>query len=63
MFDMLINLTKAAISIAATPIAAVVDVVSLPSTAYNGEDAFKNTEDCLDSAGKAFKAATKVENE
>ena len=55
------NLLKAAVSVAITPVALVADVARLPSTAYNGKDAFGLTGSLLKNAGQYVKEATKPE--
>ena len=58
MFKMLGNLTKAVVSVAAAPVAVVVDVVKLPATALDPKrDPFENTGDLLKNAGECFKRA------
>lgn len=52
MFGMLENLAKAAIATAAAPIAAAVDVVTLPASAHEGKDAFHRTEAMLGAVGR-----------
>lgn len=44
MFDMLTNLTKAAVAAAITPIAVVQDIVTIPAAAYNDADIWTETE-------------------
>ena len=58
MFEILSNLTKAAVSVAAAPIALVADVVTLPASAEDPHRGpFDRTSACFDAAGEAFKAA------
>jgi hypothetical protein len=58
MFGILGNLTKAAVSVALTPVAIVVDVVTLPASAERGEDhPFQRTGNLLNSAGKSVSKA------
>ena len=53
MFDALTNLTKAAISIAVTPVAFAIDVVTLPISAEKGEEhPFQRTEKVLGNIGE-----------
>ena len=60
---MLTNLLKAAVSVAVAPVAAVVDVVALPSDALDGKDAFSRTGALLDNAGHCVAEAVKPERE
>ena len=46
------SLLKAAVAVAVSPIAVVVDVVTLPATAFENKDAFHRTSALLESAGK-----------
>jgi hypothetical protein len=57
MFDLLSNLTKAAVNVAISPVALAVDLVTLPLSAENGDDAFERTSDRLAAAGKNIKKA------
>ena len=59
MFSILTNLTKSAVAVVATPVALVADVLTLPSSAMDGRDAFGKTGQMLDAAGKAITEATK----
>ena len=53
MFGILQNLTKAVVEVALTPVALVVDVVTLPASAERGDDhPFGRTAKLLNSAGK-----------
>lgn len=61
MFNMLTNLTKAAVATALTPVAVAVDVVKLPSTALNNEPAFGATAKMLETAGECVEKAVKPE--
>lgn len=61
MFSMLTNLTKAAVATALTPVAVAVDIVKLPSTAYNNEPAFGETEKMLKTAGECVEKAVEPE--
>jgi hypothetical protein len=51
---MFTNLLKAALNIAVTPIAIVVDIVNLPSSAYNDREPFQTTTKTLTDAGECF---------
>lgn len=51
------NLFKAALNVAATPIAIVTDVVKLPVTALDNRSPFANTEKRLTNAGKCLDKA------
>jgi hypothetical protein len=58
MFRILGNLTKAAVAVALTPIALVVDIVTLPASAYRGDvHPFGHTVDLLNEAGKSANKA------
>lgn len=57
MFGMLENLTKAAIAVAVTPVALVVDVVTLPASAEPGREPFERTGNLLKSAGENISKA------
>jgi hypothetical protein len=60
MFGMLEKLTKATVAVALTPIAVVVDVVSLPATSMDlKRGAFDNTEKLLKSAAQNVEDALK----
>lgn len=60
MFSMLLSLTKAAISVALTPVAVVVDIVSLPvSSEHPTKGAFDNTATLLKNAGEQVAKAVK----
>jgi hypothetical protein len=63
MFKTLSNLTKAAIGVAVTPIDAVIDIVTLPESAYDDTDPFARTKKRLKQAGEAFDEAVKPESE
>jgi hypothetical protein len=48
MLDILKNLTKATVvALVLTPLAIVADILMLPISAYNYDDPFKVTEECL----------------
>lgn len=56
------NLFKAAIAVAATPVALVVDIVTLPASAeHPTRGAFDRTAAMLDAAGENVKQAVKGE--
>lgn len=55
------NLAKSAIAVAATPIAFVVDVVHLPSSAYYNGDPLERTKAIARKASDAFDEAIKPE--
>ena len=59
MFDMLSNLTKSVVSVAVSPVTAVVDAVMLPVDACSDNDAFHRTSKVLKNAGDCFNEATK----
>ena len=56
---MLGNLFKAAVSVAVTPIAVVIDIVTLPASAFDNKDAFHRTGALLNNAGDCLKEAVK----
>lgn len=61
MFKMLENLTKAAVSVAVTPVTLVADVVALPFDAADGDKpAFSRTGKMLTNAGNCTKEAVKA---
>ena len=57
MFSMVRNLTKAAISVVVTPVAAVVDVLTLPASAEYNKPPFGLTEALLKNTSKCVKEA------
>jgi hypothetical protein len=60
MFGILENLTKAAVAVVLTPVAVVVDVVSLPASSMDHRrGAFDNTEKLLKAAAKNVEEAIK----
>ena len=59
MFNLITNLAKAAVAVAATPIALVADVLTLPASATNNDDPFGLTEATVKAAKDAFDAAVK----
>lgn len=62
MFDMLKNLTKAAVAVAVAPIDAVVDIATLPVSAEDPQAGmFDRTTKRLKQAGDALDAALKPE--
>jgi hypothetical protein len=50
--EMITNLLKAAIAVAVSPVAAIVDIVTLPASAFENKDAFHRTASLLESAGE-----------
>lgn len=56
---MIANLFKAAIAVAVTPISVVVDVLTLPSSAYEDRSPFGNTAGTISQAREAINAALK----
>lgn len=58
MFNILSNLTKAAVAVVVAPVAVVADVVCLPATAFEDTHPFGMTAKLLDNAGKAIDKAT-----
>lgn len=61
MFGTLANVVKAGVALAASPVALVADIVTLPSTAYDGKPAFGRTGKMLDAAGSCISEAVKPE--
>lgn len=60
MFGMIEKLTKAAVAVALTPVAVVVDVVTLPATSCDlHRGPFDNTGNLLKSAAKNVEEAIK----
>jgi hypothetical protein len=57
------NLIKATVVTVVTPVTLIADVLTLPSTAFHGKPPFGRTEDMLDRAADAFKAAVKVDDQ
>lgn len=57
MFGILGNLTKAAVAVALTPVAVVVDTLMLPSDAESSNSAFNRTGKLLSEAGKNIEKA------
>lgn len=55
---MLLNLCKAAVAVAVSPVLAVADIATLPASAYDGRHPFTRTRDALRTAGRALDAAT-----
>ena len=56
---MFTNLLKSVIAVAVAPVDLVVDIVTLLSTALDGEDPFKRTSNRLAQAGDALNEALK----
>jgi hypothetical protein len=63
MFSTLTNLVKATVSVALTPAAVAVDVVTLPITSSNGEEPFEVTSALLKNAGECVSQAVKPTND
>lgn len=59
MFGMLESFTKAAISVAVTPVTAAVDVVMMPIDAVNEKPLCGRTQSALNSTAKNFNDAVK----
>ena len=60
MFSLISGLTKAAVSVALSPVALVVDIVTLPaSSEHPTKGAFDNTAALLKNAGKQASEAVK----
>lgn len=57
MFGIFENMTKAALNIATTPVALVVDIVKLPVTAVVDDNPFKNTTKRLSDANTCLNRA------
>jgi hypothetical protein len=58
---MISNLLKAAVSVALSPVALVVDVVTFPASTLDGNDPFKRTGALLKNAGDCVSEAVKKE--
>ncbi|MBJ8552685.1 hypothetical protein [Acinetobacter bereziniae] len=63
MFGMLESLTKAAVSVAVTPVTAVVDAVMIPVDATEDGEVFQRTINTLNNASKNFNEAVKPNSE
>ncbi|MFW1734814.1 hypothetical protein [Acinetobacter sp. ULE_I037] len=63
MFGMLESLTKAAVSIAVTPVTTVVDAVMIPVDATEDGEVFQRTKNTLNNASKNFNEAVKPNSE
>lgn len=61
LLNCLTNVVKAGVAVAASPVAAVADVLTLPSTAYDGKPAFGKTAAMLNAAGKCMTEATRAD--
>lgn len=57
------NLTKAALNVAVSPVALVVDIATLPSSALEIKGPFDRTANCLKRAGRCIEAATEPDND
>lgn len=57
--NMLLNLTKAAVSVAVAPVALVADICTLPSSGYNDTPPFARTGGLLSNAGACVREAVK----
>lgn len=60
---MLESLTKAAVSVAVTPVTAVVDAVMIPVDATEDGEVFQRTINTLNNASKNFNEAVKPNSE
>lgn len=58
MFKTLVNLTRAGVAVCLTPVAAVADVLTLPSSAYDGRPPFGKSATLLKNAAACARAAT-----
>lgn len=63
MFGMLESLTKAAVSVAVTPVTAVIDAVMIPVDATEDGEVFQRTKNTLNNASKNFNEAVKPNSE
>ena len=59
LFNCLTNVVKAGLAAAASPVAAVADLVTLPGSACDNKPAFGRTAKMLNAAGKCMVEATK----
>lgn len=62
IFDALTNVAKAGIAVAASPVALVADIVTLPAAAYDDKPPFGRTGKMLNAAGKCITEAVKPES-
>lgn len=62
MFGMLEGLTKAAVSIAVTPVAVAVDTVMIPVDASEDGEVFQRTKSTINNAAENFSDAVKPES-
>lgn len=64
MFNLLTNLVKAAVAVAASPVAATVDLVTLPASSLDPQRGpFDRTADLLKTAGECIDEAVKPTKE
>ncbi|NHC02325.1 hypothetical protein G9F31_00810 [Acinetobacter sp. 187] len=59
MFGMLESLTKSVVSVAVTPVTAVVDAVMIPVDATEDGEVFQRTKSALNNAAENFNDAVK----
>lgn len=59
--NVLTNILKAVVAVAAAPVVVIADVATLPASAHAGRGPFDKTADVLRTAGKALDAAIKPE--
>ena len=57
------NLTKAALNVAVSPVALVVDLATLPASACDLSGPFDRTAGCLKRAGKCVEAAVEPDSD
>ena len=57
------NLTKAALNVAVSPVALVVDLATLPASSLDLKGPFDRTADCLKRAGKCVEAAVEPDRD
>lgn len=59
ILNSLTNVAKAGIAVAVSPVAAVADVLTLPSSAYDGRPTFGRTAKLFNAAGQCITEAVK----
>jgi hypothetical protein len=59
IFDVLTNVTKAAIAVTVSPVTLIADVLTLPASAENNTDPLRRTGAMLDAASDAMSEAVK----
>lgn len=62
MFGIMLNLSKAALALAVSPLDALADIATLPASAESSHAPFARTARRLEQAGRAFDAACDPES-